>query len=73
MQELTIQLAAQLKNSILLNRKVKLIQKKNDGQWHVLSEDSKGNSTHHLFDEVISTLPATASTKSNGKVFRIIT
>ena len=67
MQELTIQLAAELKNSILLNRKVKLIQKKNDGQWLVLSEDSKGNVTHHLFDEVISTLPSHCLNKIKWK------
>ncbi len=67
MQELTIQLAAELKNSILLNRKVKLIQKKNDGQWLVLSEDSKGNVTHHLFDEVISTLPSHCLNKIEWK------
>jgi len=67
MQELTIQLAAELKNSVLLNRKVKLIQKKNDGQWLVLSEDSKGNVTHHLFDEVISTLPSHCLNKIKWK------
>ena len=67
MQELTNQLAAELKNSILLNRKVKLIQKKNDGQWLVLSEDSKGNVTHHLFDEVISTLPSHCLNKIKWK------
>ena len=58
MQELTIRLAAKLKNSILLNRKVKLIQKQSNGLWLILSEDSNGNLKDHLFDKVISTLPS---------------
>ena len=58
MQELTIRLAAKLKNSILLNRKVRLIQKMNNGQWLILSEDSNGNVKEDLFDEVVSSLPS---------------